>query len=360
MKKVLLGSTALLGAAMIFATPAAAEMGVSFGGFMKAEFWFADQDDEAGRPRGYNFGVDDAEFYIRAKNTADNGLSYGVNVDMELGDSINIDEGYVFFSGDDWGTIQLGGNDAPAIDMVYSGDFSLPGTGHYDSGLSAVWNFQGVANSSPDLSSDPDDSAKIIYYSPRFSGFQIGVSYAPDAAQPTTGSDSENSDDGTQEDQVTIGVNFVDTINGIDIGIGAGYLTGSTEPTGGTVLTEDSEALHVGFNIGFSGFSIGASYADQFDTGCTKTVAGCDGGEWYEVAGGYSTGPFAVGAGWFHSERDVTSSTDAETDIFSLTATYALAPGASLTAGYSHVDESGSAVTDNEGDIFMVGTVISY
>lgn len=359
MKKVLLGSTAVLGAAMMFAAPAAAEMEISFGGFMRAEFWAASQDDDSvasGKPRGYSFGIDDSEFYVNARNTADNGLTYGVTVQFELGPAVGIDEGYIFFSGDDWGIIQLGGNDAPGIDMVYSGDFSLTGAGGYDGGNSAVWNFQN-STTGPDLKADPGDSAKIIYYSPRFSGFQIGVSYGTDSAQATTGVDTEASANNTQEDQVSIGVNFVDTINGVDIGVGGGYITSDNE-AGGTL--EDAEGLHIGFNVGFSGFTVGASYADNFDTGCLTATAGCDGGEWYEVAAGYSTGPFAIGAGWFHTESDLSTGADEEMDIFAVTGIYTIAPGASIYAEVDFIDESGSGITDNDGTIFMVGAVVSY
>jgi len=93
MKKVLLGSTALLGAALLFAGPAAAEMEVNISGFLKAEFWGVDQDDKTDE-RDYVFGVDDSEFHVKAKNTADNGLTYGVNLEFELSSSdVFMDEG---------------------------------------------------------------------------------------------------------------------------------------------------------------------------------------------------------------------------------------------------------------------------
>ena len=192
MKKVLLGSTALLGAAVLFAGPAAADMETSFSGFLKAEFWTASQD--ADDPRNYVFGVDDSEFHIKAKNTADNGLSYGVNLEFEIGDTLTMDEGYLWFSGDDWGTIQLGGNDGATGSMPYSGDFSLTAAFGYDGGLGAVYNFQGYGVNSPNLAADTGDAAKINYFSPRFSGLQVGVSYLPDSGQATVGSDSLDSD----------------------------------------------------------------------------------------------------------------------------------------------------------------------
>jgi hypothetical protein len=401
MKKVLLGSTALLGAAALFAAPASADMETSFSGFLKSEFWGASQDNDD--PRDYVFGVDDSEFHIKAKNTADNGLSYGVTLEFEVGDDITSDEGYLWFSGDDWGTIQLGGNDGASETMPYSGDFSLTAAFGYDGGLGAVWNFQNSIVS-PNLAGDTGDAAKINYFSPRFSGVQVGLTYLPDSGQASVGSDTLSASDGDDEDVFQIGANFVDTINGIDIGIGAAYTTASREsgsgsaaiaavPTSSLVTsaraelisdgltvaeaalavpddavaavaavgaTEDSEGIHVGFNLGFSGFTVGASYGDNFDSGCVKGVSGCDGGQFYEVAGGYSTGPWAVSVGWFHGERDLTATTDEETDIVSIGAKYSLAPGAVIISEVNFVDESGSANADNDGTTYMVGTQISF
>lgn len=383
MKKVLLGSTALLGAAVLFAGPAAADMETSFSGFLKAEFWTASQD--ADDPRNYVFGVDDSEFHINATNTADNGLSYGVNLEVEIGDTVTMDEGYLWFSGDDWGTIQLGGNDGATGSMPYSGDFSLTAAFGYDGGLGAVYNFQGSGVNSPNLAADTGDAAKINYFSPRFSGLQVGVSYLPDSGQATVGSDSLDSDstvaavsvstddgddneahshiisvssDDQDEDIFQIGLNFVDTINGIDVGIGGAYST-STPESGSSAGRDDSEGVHVGLNIGFSGFTVGASYGDNFDSGCdTADGAGCDGGQFYEVAGSYGTGPWTVSAGWFHGEKDFTTTSDQDVDIISLGAKYTLAPGAVIITEFNFVDESGAV--DHDGTTFMVGTQISF
>ena len=369
MKKVLLGSTALLGAAVLFAGPAAADMETSFSGFLKAEFWTASQD--ADDPRNYVFGVDDSEFHIKAKNTADNGLSYGVTLEFEIQDTVAMDEGYLWFSGDDWGTIQLGGNDGATGTMPYSGDYSLTAAFGYDGGLGAVYNFsdggsRGSGVHSPNLTADTGDAAKINYFSPRFSGFQVGVSYLPDSGQATVGSDSLDSDstlddqmsDDEDEDIFQIGLNFVDTINGIDVGIGGAYST-STPESGSSAGRDDSEGVHVGLNIGFSGFTVGASYGDNFDSGCdTADGAGCDGGQFYEVAGSYGTGPWTVSAGWFHGEKALTTTSDQDVDIISLGAKYTLAPGAVIITEFNFVDESGAV--DQDGTTFMVGTQISF
>ncbi|MHA1153915.1 MAG: porin [Alphaproteobacteria bacterium] len=364
MKRVLLGSTALLGAAMIFATPAAAEMEVAFSGFLKAEFWGVDQDDKTDE-RDYVFGVDDSEFHIKAKNTADNGLHYGVTLEIEMADDLSMDEGYLWFRGDNWGTLQLGGNDGVSNDMPYSGDFSLTAAFGYDGGLGSVWNFQNSLHA-PDLAADTGDAAKINYYSPRFSGIQVGITYLPDGDQDQIGSDTLSSPvggEGSDEDVIQVGLNFVDTINGVDIGVGGAYSTSSHDggPPGPDMPLEDTEGYHVGFNVGFSGFTFGASYGDNLDSGCSKATSSCDGGQFYEVAGGYGTGPWTVSAGWFHGEKDDGPGLSQETDIFSVGAKYSLAPGAVIIAELNMVDEDAAdSADDNEGFTYMIGTQISF
>ena len=361
MKKVLLGSTAFVGAAMMFAAPALAEWEVSYSGFLKAEGWIGDQDVDTKKPRGYSFGNDDFEFQIKAKNTSDNGLTYGVTLEIE--NDFASDEAYLYFGGD-WGQITLGAQDGATDAMPYSGDFSLTATGGYDGGLSAAYDFQSSSNSGPDLTADTGDSAKIIYRSPRFSGVQLQVNYAPDGQQGNSG-DSEigpgtpgNDDFPAGDDDVfQIGVNFVDTINGVDIGIGGAYST-STPGEGHDVGEEDTEGVHVGLNIGFSGFTVGGSYGDNFDSGCdTADGSSCDGGDFWEVATGYGAGPFTIGVGFFHSERDTGSRTD-EVDIFSVTGKYSLAPGLAAYAEYNFIDEE--AATDNDGTVFMLGMSASF
>jgi predicted porin len=381
MKKVLLGSTAVIGAAMMFAAPASAEWETTIGGFLKAEGWVGDQDldddifnssgSSVAKPRGYSFGNDDFELQIKARNTSDNGLTYGVTLELE--NDFNSDEAYVYI-GSDWGQITLGAQDGATDAMPYSGDFSLVATGGYDGGLGAAYNYIGSVVA-PDLAADTGDSAKIIYRSPRFSGFQVQVNYAPDGSQGNSG-DAERAPDGSDDDVFQIGANWVESINGIDIGIGGAYSTSSPDADGDPGQ-DDTEGAHIGFNIGFSGFTVGASYGDNFDSGCdTADGGGCEGGVFYELAGGYSTGPFSIGIGYFNGERDRGAGeaggagTD-ETEIFSITGQYSLAPGLAIYSEVNFIDEDGVAfltagpndpgtATDNDGTVFMLGVSASF
>ena len=360
MKKVLLGTTAFVGAAMMFAAPASADWETTISGFLKAEGWVGDQEVDAAKPRGYSFGVDDFELQVKARNTSDNGLTYGVTLEIE--NDFSSDEAYLYIGGD-WGQITLGAQDGATDAMPYSGDFSLVATGGYDGGLGAAYDQQGTAPGAPDLAADTGDSAKIIYRSPRFSGFQIQVNYAPDGSQGNSG-DSEIAPSGTDDDVIQFGANWVESINGFDIGIGGAYSTSSPD-AGAAVGTEDTEGYHVGANIGISGFTFGASFGDNMDSGCDAADgSGCEGGQFWEVAAGYGTGPFGIGIGYFSGERDVGSLNGGgkdEVEIFSITGQYSLVPGMALYSEVNWIDESNNPTTlDNDGTVFMLGASASF
>jgi outer membrane protein OmpU len=365
MKKVLLGSTAVIGAAMMFAAPASAEWETTIGGFLKAEGWIGDQDVDVKKPRGYSFGNDDFELQVRARNTSDNGLTYGVTFELENSSKYGFatDEAYLYI-GSDWGQITLGAQDGATGAMPYSGDFSMVAAGGYDGGLRAAYDFQGTAPPGPDLEADTGDNAKIIYRTPRFSGFQVQVNYAPDGSQDNT-DDHEIEPSGNDDDVFQIGANWVETINGFDIGVGGAYSTSSPDARA-PVGTEDTEGFHVGFHVGSSGFTAGASYGDNLDSGCSAaTGPGCNGGQFFEVAGGYSTGPFRIGIGYFVSEKDngtleAPGGGQDEVEIFSITGQYSLAPGLALYSEINFIDESNDSAVDNNGTVFMLGASASF
>src|SRR5258707_12357559 len=104
MKKILLGSTALLGAA-VAAAPAQAADGIklSLGGFFRTAVLYNIDDhgkNDLGNRR-YNDGVfSDGEIYFLGKTTLDNGLTVGVRVELEAEQSGDqIDAAYAYFQG---------------------------------------------------------------------------------------------------------------------------------------------------------------------------------------------------------------------------------------------------------------------
>ena len=68
-----------------------------------------EEDVSAGRGRGYRFGVNETEVYVSASNTADNGIKYGVEIELNSGgaDTTAADEAWAFLDSDQWGRLEL-------------------------------------------------------------------------------------------------------------------------------------------------------------------------------------------------------------------------------------------------------------
>ena len=112
------------------------------------------------------------------------------------------------------------------------------------------------------------------------------------------------------------------------------------------------------------------------DSGCDNADGpGCDGGIFWEVAGGYSTGPFSIGIGYYVGEKDNGAAFGGGTDeieIFSITGQYSLAPGLAIYSEINFIDEDvdslsrdddgnpGPANLDNDGTVFMLGVSASF
>ena len=84
MKKALLASTALVGAALLSAPAQAGTVGagdnleVRLSGFMFFQAAFLDEDRQTGFGRGYRFSIPETEIHVNASNTAR-------KIDLQLG-----------------------------------------------------------------------------------------------------------------------------------------------------------------------------------------------------------------------------------------------------------------------------------
>lgn len=363
MKTAMMVTTALVGASLI-AGPAFASdpPELKMSGHARAELWFGSQDDESDRgDRSPHMETDDAEISFDAKATADNGLLYGLHMELDMDDAGDrVDEANVFFEGN-WGRLELGDQDGAEDVMLYGGTNNLVANGGYDGGAGSFFDFNGVSASSPDMAGDTGDATKITYFTPRFGGFQVGVSYTPDDDHNFT--ESLASADGTNEHHFGLAANYVESFNGVDVAVGGSIVTADQEGGVASSAANDEEGYHVGFNISYSGISFGASHGDNGDSN-VASGSSADAGEWWELAVGYKTGPWAAHAGYFHGEQDPGGgASDDETDFFTLGVNYVIAPGLRAYAEFDHieVDQAGSGDgVDNEGDMFMVGTNVSF
>src|ERR1043165_828103 len=113
MKKLLLVSTALVGVAMMSA-PASAAVKLGLGGYFSTYGVYADNNDPAGASlRTFDWRAD-RELFALGSTTLDNGLTVGVNYEMDLGGAVLTDEAYLYFQGG-WGRVNVGAEDGAAF-----------------------------------------------------------------------------------------------------------------------------------------------------------------------------------------------------------------------------------------------------
>ena len=116
MKNAVLGTTALVAVGALAAAPASAaeKIQLGVGGYMQSTYFYQDSDEPAGTPSRISDKVtQEGEIFFTGTTTLDNGLKFGVNVQLEAYTSTDqIDETYIFVEGS-FGRVLLGSETAP-------------------------------------------------------------------------------------------------------------------------------------------------------------------------------------------------------------------------------------------------------
>lgn len=385
MKKTLLASTALIGAALLTAPAHAGTVGsgdnlaVKLSGFMWFQANVLDEDISAGSGRGFDFDIPETELHITASNTADNGIKYGVTIEMEVNTNAtnNGDEVYAFLSGD-FGRLEMGDQDDATNRMLVGAFQAHKGICGPFGGLGCLAPvFQG-GGSEPFIIARTDwqvgtssDATKVIYFSPRFSGFQVGASFTPDSGG-NGASFGETDNDGDFEQMLGLGINYTGKFDDFGISASVLYETATDEDGAGADNTlEDLEVLFVGAKVDFAGFTVGADYRDNGDSlrSNAQTAAGADGGYWWSVAAGYQMGPWGVSAWYGNGGRDHDGAPTVEEEItrYGVGARYAIAPGWQVRADLSFLewenrggDASSTANPDQDSTAFILTNMINF
>ena len=237
------GTTALVSAGLLAGSAvgqdarAADPLSLSIGGYYQVGVEYRDEDDSSGQPGAnlQDLGVyDDGEIQFTASTTLDNGIGVKARIEYEArnqgGGATTQDERYLNFSGA-FGQLRIGSDD----DAAYSMQYQAP-VGAYQIGVNTT-TFAVPSTGGNSITSYPttyisasSDSQKVIWFSPRMAGFQLGLSYAPDAGGVNQSNlPRTDNDPGSQEDVFSLGLNFVETFGDVDVAIAGGYNRGDLE-----------------------------------------------------------------------------------------------------------------------------------
>jgi hypothetical protein len=376
MKKVLLTTTALVGAAALFAGDASAETPkVTVGGNISVQSGFLSDDQDANqRSQGFR---NDTEIDISVDGKSDSGLGYGAVIRLEAdvtddsdSDGTNASRSYVYLEGD-WGRVELGSNVGAATTLKVDASSIAAATGGIDGDYDDYANASATFIGTPDLPIDygftgagsttlgseaRENANKLNYYTPRFSGFQLGVSYTPDTSNrgQTTGANFTDTNAGDVENAFDIGVNYEGEFDGVGIAAAVTGQFGESESN----TQEDVSAWAVGLSASYQGFTLAGSYGDWDDS--LQTTGSDIEANYWTLGGAYEFGPFAASVTYLSSEIEATGS-DSEFDLISVGADYKLAPGLTPYAEVNFYDQDAAGTAnDNEGTVFIIGTNLSF
>ncbi len=343
-------------------------------GFKNEFFGIGDVDVD-----GFNYNntgeFSDGEIQFRGETALDNGLTIGVQVELEAdsrGDQI--DENYVFVKGD-FGKIVAGsenlanyntfwGVTAPSVGVpINSGWITVfvpPPAGHSLSFRSTI------TTTNIDIGNDEN---AISYYSPRFSGFQFTAGYAPtvvDTGEGKTFTGFEANEATEYGNAWGVGLNFSESFNGVDVAFAAGYNQIEAPDNVKAFGDDDVQQFKIGANISVGGFSVGGSYANEFEgkfilNSAGTAVSRSEEGQSWDAGVSYSTGPWGVSATYFHGEWEASlGGGDDETDAFVGAVSYALGPGITTSASvlYGKLEDEGGA--EGKATMGIVGIAVKF
>lgn len=397
MKKLLIGTSALVAASALAGVASAAEpLKLSVGGFGSVFTGYASQEDKylkALRGIGDSSEVTsvdvkgDNELHFKAKSTLDNGLTVGFKVEMEAGGkdpSGKVVDEYHISLGGAFGTIIAGADDNALVAIANRAPHMggrLFGAGLSDGDMvEGLWVLKPKLLSAKDASAPAKDitldgakggyatyvdtngdSESISYLTPSIAGFTLGATYVPDAAQ---GRNKAEQPSGTNTlDAYGVGLGYAGKFGDLGVHADIGWLTGD-HPT-----ADSHNEYQAGLHLSYAGFMIGGGYRliDQsYKRGTwaaaeNKTITS-DVDAW-EVGVGYKSGPYGIALGYTETSVDkkrninitklgtldgaITENTSGKdkTRIVQLTSEYTMGPGVMLVGGLGYAKYDDRTVT---------------
>ena len=241
MGNAIYATSALALAGAVAAGPASAAdmMQLGVGGYMEQWFGYANRGDKDAMNKSEEGGwaaQSDAEIHFKGSLESDAGLKFSVHIELE-GDrgSSAIDESFARISGG-FGQLEFGARDHGMVRMHESiGDVGI--------GLNAGDTQKWIPGAYLDTAGHAfkpgtGNDRKLNYFTPRVSGIQLGVSYAPKDTQGAAEAPA-----GNDEASWGVGLNFKQEVGDMAVTLSAGHANASRSGSDSFTVLTNSTAM---------------------------------------------------------------------------------------------------------------------
>lgn len=133
-------------------------------------------DDE-----GLGFVAGEAGLTFDAHGTFDNGLKYGGNINIQVVKSdIDIDKIYASLEHKKFGQLFMGNLKGPDSVFNVGGQSLIGGCGGINGAILANLDYSTAVPTARAMIGDSNKSTKMVFFTPKFAGFQVGMGFTPD------------------------------------------------------------------------------------------------------------------------------------------------------------------------------------
>ncbi|HWK46848.1 MAG TPA: porin [Stellaceae bacterium] len=347
MKKLLLGSTALVAAAAFsgqaFAqqpvpTPATADgIVLGFGGYWVQGYGAMLQDQTQPGQSGYKHGFDgfqeDAILGILGSVKTPSGLTVGARFDYRAENTATassasskvndlVKQEWVSIKHDSFGEVQVGSFKDVSGRGAYAAPQALVSGGNGSNSPSVYWTNAPIGSNTTSYSID-GRATRVQYFTPVLAGFQFSASYAPDGLKEQTATTYGASNtpvvgatavSGTR-DNWGIEANWKGSIGSVNLGAETHYVQDTRQrPTIGA--DGHPSSIGAGVQLGYGPWSVGGAYELTRGVGpsgltagyvsavantaaqTSSAIANYEINKTFDVGVAYTVGPFRAGISW--------------------------------------------------------------
>lgn len=407
MKRILLAGSALVGVAAL-ATPAHADLKLDLGGYFRGYAVYEDNDTQTGNDTSHFDFAKDAEVHFTGETTTDMGLTVGAHFELKMLNGVtfdgsgyglggknsttqhqnfgsNVDESYAYFSGG-WGRVNFGEEDGAAYLLQVaapSADSNIDGLRPTVQGYNSfVWATGALNNGHNPFTgnrgnyvlgydnADFRQTDRITYLTPKWSGFQAGVSYAPhQGAEGVNGNVSGapfNNVNGAFKNLWEASARWDGEFSGVGISVGGGYSWADNEGNLAAGFGSDNfQTWDAGLNLTWQGWSLGGAYKHSN----TATDTNGDVRTW-DVGLGWDNGPWHAGASWMNTRFDANAygnsgiffnGNDLKLNRYTVGGGYTYGPGMSFRGAVSFMNVNTDAANADQTPVQVtLGTDINF